>query len=221
MSRVTACAAPRMEAEVAAVLARGIDSVEGLAALLGDSSASSLERATGCWLLGRLEDPSAVGALRLAARDSESQVRAEAVRALGELGSEAEDVLIAALVEDTDEVVRQMAAQALGMLGGERALAVLVETLRRTEEGEEVRSACAEALGDTFEPEAVPPLLEALNDPSALVRYDAALALGQLGDVRALDKLSSMAEHDTGEIVGVGTVREMASDALATIEARR
>lgn len=92
--------------------------------------------------------------------------------------------------------------------------------LTRPGEDEEVRSTCAEALGASDEPDALPLLRDALRDPSVLVRYDAALALGRLGDARALDGLRELVEHDDAELPGVGSIRQIAADAIASIEAR-
>lgn len=92
--------------------------------------------------------------------------------------------------------------------------------LTRPGEDEEVRSTCAEALGSSEEPDALPRLLDASCDPSTLVRHDAALALGHLGDARALDRLRELGEHDDAELPGVGSPRGAAAEAVASIEAR-
>ncbi|HEX5571234.1 MAG TPA: HEAT repeat domain-containing protein, partial [Ktedonobacterales bacterium] len=61
----------------------------------------------------------------------------------------------------------------------------------------------AEALGNLRDRHAVAPLIAALEDADASVRYDAATALGQLRDRRALPALEALRERDprTREIV--------------------
>lgn len=205
-------------AEVAALLATGAGSVEALIEALDRGRGA---RPTICWLLGRLGDHAALGALRRAATDDDPGVRSEAVRALGELGGDAEvEVLIAVLRDDPAPFVRSTAAAQLGMCTGRRAFDALAAALTRPGEDEEVRSTCAEALGTSEEPDALPLLLDASRDSSSLVRYDAALALGQLGDARALDRLRELVEHDDAELPGVGGVRGIAAEAVASIEAR-
>lgn len=205
-------------AEIAALLAPGIESVEGLIAALEQASGA---RATICWLLGRLGDHAALDALRRATTDGDPGVRTEAVRAIGEIGREADiEVLFDVLTSDPEPVVRSMAAAQLGMFEGRRAFEALAAALTRPGEDEEVRSTCAEALGTSDQPDALALLLEASRDPSALVRYDAALALGHVGDARALDRLRELVEGDDGELPGVGSVREIAADAIESIEAR-
>lgn len=205
-------------AELAALLASGIETVEALTEAL---DAASEARPTICWLLGRLGDHAALDALRRAAADEDPSVRTEAVRALGEIGHDADvELLRGVLLRDPETIVRSMAAAQLGMFAGRRAFEALAAALSRPGEDEEVRSTCAEALGTCDDPDALPLLLDALRDPSALVRYDAALALDQLGDPRALDGLRERVERDDAELPGVGSVREIAADAIASIQAR-
>lgn len=205
-------------AELAALLAAGLDSVSALIEAVEQRSDA---RPTICWLLGRLGDPAARDALQRAARDGDASVRSEAVRAIGELGGDSDvEVLIDVLRDDTEPVVRAMAAAQLGMFAGRRAFEALAAALTRPGEDDDVRSSCAEALGTSEEPEALPLLLDALRDPSALVRYDAALALGQLGDTRALEPLRERLEHDDAELPDVGSIRTIAAESIASIEAR-
>ena len=55
--------------------------------------------------------------------------------------------------------------------------------------GRPVRERAAEALGRIGDPRAVDPLIEALEDEYAFVRYFSARALGEIGDHRAMRPL--------------------------------
>jgi hypothetical protein len=212
----------RAAQEVQRALGHGVGSLEELRALSGDRQAPADLRAIACWLLGRLGDHLAWDVLVGALDAGEPEVRAEAARALGALDEpRAVGPLGRRLAEDGDENVRAVAAHWLGLLGGREAFEALAGAFRRAGETTDVRSACAEALGDTFDPDAVPLLTEALADPDAAVRYDAAVALGQLADPRATERLRDVVEHDGGQVPGLGAIRDAARQALSEIEARR
>ena len=57
------------------------------------------------------------------------------------------------------------------------------------------------ATTDDFEP-----LLEALGDPDDDVRYFATIALGKLGDTRALESLQQVTQRDSSELVRQGAM---------------
>lgn len=155
-------------AEVATLLATGPGSVEARIEALDRGSGA---RPTICWLLGRLGDHAALEALRRAATDDDPGVRSEAVRALGEFGGDVEvEVLIDVPRDDPAPLVRSTAAAQFGMFTRRRAFEALAAALTRPGEDEEVRSTCAEALGTSEEPDALPLLLDASRDPSTMVR---------------------------------------------------
>lgn len=95
----------------------------------------------------------------------------------------------------------------------------LISTLRHGDK--EARREAAQALiniGD-FERhlatnDDLPPLLEALDDADDDVRYFATVALGQLGDRRALPKLKQVAQEDAATLA-----REGAKTAIERLEA--
>ena len=72
----------------------------------------------------------------------------------------------------------------------------------------------AVALGNSNDPVAVPPLIEALAHGEPLVRAHAGWALGQLGDARAKKPLSSRLEREEME-----SVREELAWALERLDA--
>ena len=89
--------------------------------------------------------------------------------------------LIAAL-RHPDLSVQWEATAALSSLGPE-AIDQLVHRLPARDRA--VKIGIIEALGEIRDPRAVTPLLPYLRDPSAEVRWEAALALGEIGDARA------------------------------------
>lgn len=163
---------------------------------------SSLVRQNAAFVLGVLGEPKAVKLLARAAKDSDEMVQREAIHALAKLGSE--------------EAVQQLTFDASSGLGGRRISAIntlaelerheLVNTFRyKLTDGDyiETRLAGARALGflgydDGFafaleQLEFDSPQKDAGNDtPHAQivrVRQAAALALGAIGNPRALSAL--------------------------------
>jgi HEAT repeat protein len=139
--------------------------------------------------------------------DPDPEVREEAARALGRIGSsdaDAVDALIARL-KDPQSTIRPDAAQALGQIGDPRAIPALVEGLACPLP--EVQHACAHALEAIKKPgrfgrparrlrkmedasdAPVGDLVGRLEDPDPLVREEAARALGRIGSAEAVDAL--------------------------------
>ena len=119
--------------------------------------------------------------------DTQIVVRFRAVYILGRIADpRAEEPLIAAL-RDSNGDFRAMAVQALGGIGGTRAIDALIFAFNDHEE--RVRNEAVDALV-RIGSSAVVPLIAVLNDPQAIVRCDAALALGRLRDQRAVEPLT-------------------------------
>ncbi len=94
--------------------------------------------------------------------DPDRDVREEAARALGRIGSpDAVDVLIRE-IRDTTSSVRPAAARALGHIGDRRGIPVLVEGLE--DSSEDLQEACAGALGSFADEEAVSRLLRLFRE---------------------------------------------------------
>lgn len=173
--------------------------------------------------LGDSRDPRAVEPLIKLLNDPLNPIRHEAVKALGKIGdSRAIDPLItkmgpdSAITEicasvlsgfDDPRVVesmlklkdshvpyyREAAARAFGKIRDPRAFQALLELL---DDNEMVRMASIEALGDTNDPQATGLLLELLNDPSDDIRREAVMALGKIGDPRAIEPLINKLNSD-------------------------
>jgi HEAT repeat protein len=141
------------------------------------------ERLLQIWAAKRSGD-----AQHLIAALSDPDYRSTAARFVGELGVvEAIDALFP-LLDVADPHARAAAATALAQLGATQALPRLREMAAHDEESF-VRSWAIGALGEIGDPTDVDLILPFLSDPSARVRGAAALALGRLGEVRALEPL--------------------------------
>ncbi|MBE3097665.1 MAG: MFS transporter [Planctomycetes bacterium] len=140
--------------------------------------------------------------------DPDPEVREEAARALGRIGesdAEAVDALMKRL-RDPQSTIRPDAAAALGQIGDPRAIPALLEGLACPLP--EVQDACARALAafekppratktvrrlrsveDASDGLTVGDLIVRLDDPVAMVREEAARALGRIGSHEAVDAL--------------------------------
>jgi len=197
----------------------GVSSWPDLVAVLGDPSAAQ-NRAMACWLLARLKDPRAFDPLLSALHDPDPSLRAEAARSLGVLADRrAVPELLAALQTDVDLETRVAAAHALGHLGDHRSVDGLLARLADQNEDPRIRGTAAEALTGVQERRAVPLLISALDDPSVEVRFWAAFALGQFGDLAALSALERLARTDDAVLPGWWSVKEEAAAAIEAITA--
>lgn len=106
------------------------------------------------------------------------------------------EILSKALLEDPDEVVRETSAWALGQIVDQRGIRPLLTVMQNEQETEKIRGLAAEGLGIIGGREAVQPLLAILQVHSATIRYDAAFALGDLGDLRAVPALLRLVASD-------------------------
>ena len=142
--------------------------------------------------LGRIGDAQAVKSLIATLADENSDVRAAAARALGQIRTPAVEHLITALTA-SNEHVREAAADALGQIGDARAIGPLSA---RLEDGNwDVRAASARALGQICDARPVGALIAALNQQDRKLCVAAADALGQIGDARAIEPLIAALKH--------------------------
>jgi HEAT repeat protein len=172
-------------------------------------------------------------ALEKAARDEDGWARSQAVRALGAIGrpsptaarvvlagfQDADPLVRAAAVEavgqwDPDDY-RNACVQALGVAGAEAALTGLLPLLE--DANDEVKVEVTRVLPRLAG--AMPAVIDGLcrrllEDDSAWVQVNAALALGKLGPAAAAAGGPLLRAVQTGEV----SVREQAMRALATIQ---
>jgi HEAT repeat protein len=174
-------------------LIRDQRAVEGLIAALRDRDGAV--RTVAAEALGRLGDSKAIRGLMALFKDSSKLVRASATIALTQIGDATVDPLIQGL-KDENFQVRLHSVQALGgitsdyptgrsWLQDSRPVSHLIGVLKDKDRA--VREDAAIALGMIGHPDAVPGLIEALQDGQVKVR--AIMALGMIGDIRAVEPL--------------------------------
>ena len=157
----------------------------------------------------RTASPAVIQGLTEAMKDSDADVRKQAMQALARLGAPvAYEVLVAAL-KDEDADMRQQAAFSLGQMGDNRAIGPLTGALKDVEP--DVRQQAAFGLSQLKAVEAVPALQAALKDTDEDVRQQALFALSQIGDRSAVPAFIE-ALKDSSE-----DVREQALFALSQL----
>lgn len=145
-------------------------------------------------------DPKVVAALSEALKDTDAEVRQQALHSLAQLRDPASfDAFVLAL-GDKEAEVRQQAAHALGQLRDARAVKALTGALADSDA--EVRQQAVYALGQLRDPSAVDALATALRDGDAEVRQQAAYALGQIRDARSVAPLVSALQDKDEDVRG-------------------
>jgi HEAT repeat protein len=205
---------------------RGVYDKDDLNRALYDETEASDVREVAAWVLGRVGDRRDSTTLARSLGDVQpSVVRRAAVQALGLLPSPAASgALIARLDEDPEHEVRAAAAAALGTLGSRDGVDPLCRLLADPSEDDELRGFSAEALGHVlaFGSRWIKPLevlRAALTDQSPNVRFWAAFALGEAGDISDVARLQQL-EADDAEVFGCATVADEARDSIEQIRAR-
>ena len=118
---------------------RGAASIPTLTGVASKSSSAPYARLHAIWGLGQLAEktPTALDPLRGLLRDSDSEVRAQAIKVLGDHGAaDQADAFIAAL-EDANGRVKFFAAQSLGKLKHAAAAPALIAALRANADKDE------------------------------------------------------------------------------------
>jgi HEAT repeat protein len=147
--------------------------------------------------LGELRDPQAVQGLMLVCRDRDGAVKSAAAEALGKIGDAHAVPTLIKLFKDTSKIVRETAGTAL-MYIGEKSVDALLESLK--DPHFVVRCHAVRTLGGMTtdyqmgrvwvrEARVVDALIDMVKDPDRAVREDATIALGNIGDARAVDAL--------------------------------
>ena len=169
----------RLEAQFT-LAERGRTSVPVLAGVAANGSSSALARRHAIWGLGQLaaKDKSALAAVRPLRRDHDAEVRAQALKVLGDARSAADaDALVGAL-EDESHRVKFFAAQGLGKLQHAGAAPALIAALRANHnEDQYLRHALVMGLVGGNNRAA---LSAAIKDASPAVRLGVVLALRRL-----------------------------------------
>lgn len=166
-------------------------------------------------------------ALIKALTDPDQQVRRNAIYELGELGDGQSIEPLTKALQDPDWEVRYYAAMALNKLADSANLSAALTS------GENVSPQELELVYKTLEssgtklggvnPEqlkvaAVPPLIDAMQDPNSTVRWWAAYALGHIHDERALPALTEAMQNDDGVAESGETVKNAAAKGINHIK---
>jgi HEAT repeat protein len=149
--------------------------------------------------------------LIVATKDRIQEIRMQAAKSLGQLGSEKAIEPLIALLKDEESYVRRKAAESLGQLGSEKAIEPLIALLKDKESS--VRMHAAKSLGKLGTEKAIEPLIALLKDKESSVRMHAAKSLGQLRSEKAIepliallkDKESSVRMHAAKSLGKLGT----------------
>jgi len=169
-------------------------------------------RARAALALANIGDPKVVNFLLPLLKDKEDEVRSAACVAIAKFNDPTTfDDITTVLLDDPLIEVRQSAARSLGGTKHPAALPFLMEALRDSSWWFEQEQAAADLLNaiKNMGPAAVEPLIEALQDREGTVRRYAAIVLGEMGDLRAIEELG-MTLYDLHIEVG-----KVAAEALA------
>ncbi|AKV65434.1 hypothetical protein VL20_199 [Microcystis panniformis FACHB-1757] len=151
-------------------------------------------------LLGLTKSNEVVNELSQALKDSDWDVRRNAVEALANIGSETAIPGLLKALEDSHEYVRRKAAEVLAEIGSETAIAGLFKVLEHSDK--DVRGKAAFALGNIGTETAIPGLLKALKDSDKDVRSNAVVALCKIGSETAIAGLFKVLEHSDKDVRG-------------------
>jgi HEAT repeat protein len=162
------------------------DALDGLLARVGHEP-DFYVREDITWALVRMGE-AAIAPLIGLLNDESAAVRHHAAHTLGKINDpRAVEALIGAL-HDSDHMVAARAAGSLKVIGVAQAIPALAGVLGHPHR--ETQTAVAEAL-ERFGAEAIPAVLEAMNDTRWPVREHAADVLGQIGDKAAVPALTA------------------------------
>ncbi len=174
------------------------------------------DRAEAAVELGGLgSDSQVIAALGEAAKhDPFWGVRAEALKALGKIGGDAEKLVLAGL-EDPQPWVREVAVRTLGSFQQEKEVAARLTDMAAHDRAYRVRAAALRSLAEVKAPNAYVTLSAAVSSdtPDDILREAALGSFGVLGDPRAVPVL--MAWSAPGKPVGG---REQAISAMAELD---
>jgi HEAT repeat protein len=169
-----------------------------------------------------MEHQIALDPLIQALKDKNGDIRKRAAEILCRIGEPAVMPLIQVL-EDEDRYIRYGSAESLGIIGDERAVKPLIHTLKDKDSYVRLEAAgaldsmgwksvggedCAYYLIAKAEwkdvigmgKPAVLPLIQTLKEGESDLRYEAAEALGEIGDKRALEPLNHSLKYDKEDI---------------------
>ncbi|NJN29274.1 MAG: HEAT repeat domain-containing protein [Synechococcales cyanobacterium RM1_1_8] len=159
-------------------------------------SPNSRDRLLALVALKDAEASDALPLIKKVLQDESIQVRGMAVFALGvKRQDENYELLLQVLENDSDYSVRAAAAGAMGYLEDNRALEPLLRVFYE-ETDWLVRFSAAVALGNLKDSRARAALVQALQGEESVLHQAAIAALGEIGDLAALDDILRFADSD-------------------------
>jgi HEAT repeat protein len=168
--------------------------------------------------LGRLENPAAILPLITSLKDRDSSVADSAATALIRIGDEKTIKPLIELLQEPKDHTRYYAISTLRGLKAESAYDAIVNVLNN-DASFWVKQEVVYTLGKLGNLNAVDVLIQSFPNQIDVVRFAIALALGWLGDRKALPFLQYVAQYDLGSIRdGDETVSESALSAIRQIE---
>ncbi|MEM6835979.1 MAG: HEAT repeat domain-containing protein [Cyanobacteria bacterium P01_C01_bin.120] len=174
-------------------------------------SESSKDRMLALAMLRDVEPATAAPLVRKVIHDENLQIRSMAVFAMGLKPDDETFDILAKLVEtDPDYGIRADAAGALGYLEDPRAFEILVRAFYEDTDWL-VRFSAAVSLGNLKDPRAHDVLLEALDSKEVVIQQAAIAAIGEVGDVEAVDNILNFAQAEDW------LVRQRLAEALANL----
>jgi HEAT repeat protein len=148
--------------------------------------------------LAWIAPPAAIELVAPLIHDPATEVRAEAVAAVGRLGDEDAAMLLFELLADESERIQESARDALAHLPKERVLPMLLQALKSGDA--QVRVRAAETLGLLHEPDTAPALIILSQDPRESVRGAAVKALGEIDAPGVPDRLRAALRDESSQV---------------------
>ncbi len=139
----------------------------------------------------------------------DDQTQQQALRTIRRHGIKSAEPLVAKTLEGAVEETRRLCVEAFSRMGLKNCLPTL-RTLVSEDPSEKVRAAAARGLGMLEDPEAIQPLEESLHDV-LIVRSQAVVALGKIGDRAAFPALLAQLKDQSAEI------RQLACTAIGKV----
>jgi HEAT repeat protein len=176
IAREVSITAPRIASSVVLSAAEGVgggvhEAIQELANTTQDSNEENAKRPV---------SPAVVKGLQEAMKDTDPDVRKQALQGLTRLGVPVAFETLVGALKDPDSDIREHAAFALGRSGDKRAVAPLTAAL--SDEEADVREQAVFALWQMAATDALPALRKAIADPSPDVREQVLMALWQMAD---------------------------------------
>ncbi|MGD1943133.1 MAG: HEAT repeat domain-containing protein [Leptolyngbyaceae cyanobacterium] len=174
-------------------------------------SESTKDRMLALAMLRHVEPAIAAPLVRKVINDANLQIRSMAVFAMGiKPDAETFDILVKLVETDPDYGIRADAAGALGYLEDPRGFEPLVRAFYEDTDWL-VRFSAAVSLGNLKDPRAHDVLVEALSSDEVVIQQAAIAAVGEVGDVAAVDNILTFAQSEDW------LVRQRLAEALANL----